>query len=148
MPRFEITDHTDEVHAFSGELLFEFHPPGHDCMGDIHALGGALYVLDDPPERLAAHVALPGSTLDRGVTTHRHVLVADRLGTLLAALDELDVMQHNNMPHWTGHCALLDSDLAQRLDIHVALSQAKAEFMQRCRDAVKERSDLRGRFRR
>lgn len=122
--------------------LVDFPAQGYEYEGQLHGLSGTLHAWSGPPAWLEARILLPVSHGDRSVGAHCHVLRADHLLSLLPAVDGLDVMQHNRMPHWTGHCALLDGDIAAALRINVALCQAKADFIQRCFDALHGRRDL------
>ncbi len=106
-------DGPDPGDELSGAVqLVDFPAQVHEYQGHLHGLSGTLPARSGPPASLEARILLPVSHRDRRVGAHCHVLRADHLLSLLPAIDGLDVMQHNLMPHWTGHCALLDVDIA------------------------------------
>jgi hypothetical protein len=122
--------------------LVDFPAQGHEHDGHLHGLAGTLHARTGSEGWLLARILLPASHGDSHVTMKPHVLRTDHLLSLLREISALDVMQHNCMPHWTGHCAMIGYDMAGAMQIGVALCRAKADFAQRCLDALYGRKEF------
>lgn len=137
-----LRDHEGRRLPFDGEELVTTSCQGFPHQTGVYDLTGTLYAAGEPPSSLVASVDLPCSHRDRDLTWRRHVVQADGLCRLLEQLDAIAVMQHVNIPHWIGSCAMLETDIEVRPRLHIALRRGLVDFMEDCRMMVRRRRDL------
>jgi len=129
---FEIVDHEGKIFRFKGVELLETRSQGHDHNGKIYQAKFSLYRVLEDFKYTILKVALPSSKRAERLNPAIHVIMGTGLSSVLDDLQRLDLMQHVNLPHWVGSCAMLDYDCQGRLKIQADLAQGMADFIAAC----------------